>query len=63
MADRVVVVEVVGMSGANPYHPFKYPDCTIAVHDGTLQVMDADGPIAWFAHGIWKTAYYRDVGE
>jgi len=58
MADRVAVVEVVGAIDYLAFH-----GCTIAVHEGTLQVMDADGPIAWFAHGIWKTAYYRDADE
>ena len=40
-----------------------YPGCTIAVHEGTLTILDANGPLAWYAHGIWKTAYYRDADE
>ena len=55
-AKRVAMVSWFG-------DPAEFPGCTIAVYNGTLQVMNADGPIAWFAHGIWKTAYYRDADE
>ena len=51
-----VVVEAGGI-------PTDFPNCTLAVHEGTLTVLDANGPIYWAAHGIWKTAYYRDADE
>ena len=58
---RVPVLVYVSSDGEDKVSEF--PNCTVAVHEGTLTILDSDGPIGWFAHGVWKFAYYADADE